>query len=262
MQKLSLSFQKRLVFLPKKVYHVMFTNGHLDALAFYIQSKKKFKNGIFFDATNKKIAKLVGVSESTARKQLAILSSYGLIIRKPNEVHFVNPFKLMQFANQKGKMKGSYFKILKTYKEQKQFVKCFPVLCNLKTQKRMIQKVQKSNQIISNSRDYKEVKKAKRYLKKKSFCTDYVTLSNKSFSNEVLKSKATAQRYKKFLVKEKVIEKKYKFVKTKIKVSDLLTMRKNRQFLDFSLNRLIISNNTVCVQLTNEYILNDYIGMQ
>jgi hypothetical protein len=234
----------------------MLEDGNLDALAFYIILKKQFKNGIIFDATNKRVGQLAGTSESTARKNINVLLKYDLIHRQGTDMVFVNAMKLTRYASKNGVLKASYFLILKTYKLQKIHVKSFPILCNLRTQVRMIQKVKKSTTILKQEHsNYKEFKKAKKHLDKKLFFIDYSTLSNKSFGKNINKSIPTIQRYKKTLSEQDIITVKQKFKKIDMETSYLVQLRKNNHFLDFRLNRLRIINNQVFTQLTNEYTL-------
>jgi len=243
------------VFLPKKIYNEMYINDNLDALAFYIIIKKIYKNGIIFNASNKKVAGLAKVSESTARKHIITLIKYDLIKKRGNDIIFVNPMKLTRYANKKGVIKASYFSILNNYKNQKIFLKSFAFLCNIKAQERVVAKVIKSNKDLMQERNYSLFKKAHRYLSKKQFITNYVTLSNRSFCKKVNKSTPTIQRYKKTLINEGILISKQKFKKFDISLEHLRGLRKAKNFLDFKLNRLRVIDGKVYQQLTNEYTL-------
>lgn len=240
-------FNKRVVFLPKKVYKVFADEGKLDSLAFYIQNKKRFKNSKVFNYSLQRLNQITGLSIGTLSKHITALRRLGLIKIENKVLTFINPKKLTQYANKAGKIKMSYYKVMGSYKTQKIFLKNFKAICNLQKQQRLIDST-------SNKKKGKRSLASKAIQKRNRKGIKYQTLSIFRYSQIVDKSMQTVCRYKRILENENVITQKQRFKKTHFSINDYKSIKNNAHFLNFNAFKLRIINNLVMIQQSNEII--------
>lgn len=252
--KIPYIFNQQTVFIPKRLWYIMYENKHLDSLAYYIQLKKKFRNGVIYSQTNKYLSEITKTSISCTRKHKSILAQYELI-KIDNKITLPNPKKLTNYANNNGKIYLCGFKILDSLKNQKYFVKNYSNLCSLKKQESQI-KIETDSTKSLRQKSRLAMKKAsllehKRILAPKSIL--YKTLSINTWANKLNKTFSTAKRHKKKLVELGIIEQFQRFELTNMKISDLLFLRKSRHAICLeNFNKYKIVNGYVCTQLSNE----------
>lgn len=222
---------KVLVFLPKSVYNHFLIKKQLNALAFYIQLKKKYKNSIILNATNKRLATLASISESRARVFKNVLIESGLCEynQSANTLLLRNPSKLKQYFALGHVNRMSYFQIMANYKDQVKHLKGFPILCNILHQQNEVSKRLKP---IKNYAEKRRVaNKAKKHV---SYNENRITLGVNKITNILNCSRITAQRRKKELRKLKVCSIIPNFEKTEITPKQLKELRANFYFLPIS----------------------------
>jgi DNA-binding MarR family transcriptional regulator len=250
MNKIPYFVNRSVVFLPKKVFNIFEKEQRLDSLAFYIQTKKKFKNSKIFNYSLNRLNEITGLSIGTLSKHINALNRLGLIEISNKVLTFKNPKKLTQYANSKGKIKMSYFKVMSSYRTQKIFLKNFKSLCNLKKQERLINTTPnklKSKRNLAQTAIKKRLRKGIKYS----------TLSNFRYSQIINKSSASVSRHKAMLESENVFIQNNKFKKTKFSIEELNHMRRT-PFLDFEVRKYRLVDGVVCIQLSNEIKVCNY----
>lgn len=232
--------ENNIVRIPGKIYAKSFKEGWLNSLGLYVFLSKSHsgKNYYFKDnsKTNmlKSLADSHNISLTSFLNHIRVLKYNGLLSFSKNEMKLTNNIELFR---KKGK---TIFvpKNINSFKEIKFFLQTIPILSNIVSQEKAIERKKTLNYIKEQSKkEYgnvkiTELKKLDRYIQKggNTASNSNIQISISKMGELIERSnKNTITKYKKFL-KEKgiinVFNEKIKLLKYKISFQQYLEMRR------------------------------------
>ena len=198
------------IHINSKIYYSARTEGWLNALSVYVYFCKNYTNRKFFFKSKKKtlaiqrMAIKLNVSFNTLNTHINTLSEKNLVFIRENEIEFAST-KIMMGNHHKSVYVPAQISELKDIKI---FLKSIPFLSNLYSQKRIIEKKEYLNSIITKvKKNYfipKNEYKIFKAIKRKGISTQDVNKKIIATISKVLdciskKSTSTAVKYKKLL---------------------------------------------------------------
>ena len=198
------------IHINSKTYYLAHSEGWLNALSIYVYFCKEVSNRkLFFKPKQKtlaiqRMAQKLNISFNTLNTHLNTLSQKGLVFIRENEIEFISTKEMMQQHHKSVYVPGE----VKTLKDIKIFLKSIPLLSNLYSQKRIIEKKEYLNYINAKAKkNFRLTKSEFKIFKaglRKGKSTQYVNRKIIATISKVLdciskKSSSTAVKYKKVL---------------------------------------------------------------
>ena len=250
---------KKFYHIPCSVYDNFYQEDTLDTLAYYFFLKRIYQKSLFYDVSWSSLAEKSGVSINTLKRHVGRLMEKGLATMHGNNLHINSPKtgirkvkrsfltkdgSRQEYGYREVEKKDTYLFIpvspCNNVKEIKVILRSIPMFCSLARQANKLVEENKPNTARHVSRVKKECS---------SFST-YITLSNRTISHKLQRSKSTVQRYKKILNSIGIMDSRFQYM-----TAEDYGKIFGDPFEVAPAGALKIIDNKLCVQMSNHYRL-------